>query len=175
VLHLRPCTCGAEPPNQHVPPLPNHCCTSISRLCARASLHACSPQPTLLTIEWLLFALFTSDLVVKVYLRESRLAYVRVLCALLLRSASGATVSAPHCTLELAFANTTPPPPIYTCRYLLSFDGVASIASVVPILRIYSQASVGFLRVLRVYRLARKVCPDPKSPCRVCAPGSVPD
>ena len=109
---------------------------------------------------------------VKVYLRESRLAYVRVLCAHTLRSASGATTPAPLCTLEPAFAT---PPSIYTRRYLLSFDGIASIASVVPILRIHSQASVGFLRVLRVYRLARKVCPAPSPDAAFVLPDQVPD
>ena len=72
-------------------------------------------QAPLLAIEWALFAIFTADLVVKVYLREARIAY------------------------------------------LLSFDGIASMASIAPIVELHAQASIGFLRVLRVYRLARKV------------------
>jgi hypothetical protein len=72
-------------------------------------------QAPLLAIEWALFAVFTADLVVKVYLREARIAY------------------------------------------LLSFDGIAGMASIAPIVELHAQASIGFLRVLRVYRLARKV------------------
>ena len=41
--------------------------------------------------------------------------------------------------------------------YLASFDGLAAIGSIIPVFVVQSQASYGFLRVLRVYRLARKI------------------
>lgn len=58
--------------------------------------------------------------------------------------------------------------------YLTSFDGLAGVASIVSILQLRGQASFGFLRVLRLYRLAKmvghgvvvyQVC------CLVCAVG----
>ena len=41
--------------------------------------------------------------------------------------------------------------------YLTSFDGLAGVASIVSILQLRGQASFGFLRVLRLYRLAKMV------------------
>ena len=72
-------------------------------------------QETLIALEWALLAVFAVDLLLKVYLREARIAY------------------------------------------LTSFDGVARIASVLPIVQLRGQAPLGFLRVLRVYQLAKMV------------------
>ncbi len=72
-------------------------------------------QETLIALEWALFAVFAVDLLLKVYLREARIAY------------------------------------------LTSFDGVARLASVLPIVQLRGQAPLGFLRALRVYQLAKMV------------------